>query len=195
MTESAPARSASWKWWVCALLLGASAINYMDRQTLANAAVRITREFQLSQEQYGNLELAFGWAFAVGSLVFGWLADRLPLRWLYPAVLMLWSLVGFSTGFAHSYSGLLVCRSLLGFFEAGHWPLRDQDHSAIARCERPHDGKRSPAEWRFGRGDHHAVAHELVDDERNGELAFFVPSHRCWRSGLDLSMAGINSAG
>ena len=107
---------------MCALLLGASTINYMDRQTLANASVRITREFQLSQEQYGNLELAFGWAFAAGSLVFGWLADKLPLRWLYPVVLLLWSLVGFSTGLIHGYSGLLVCRSLLGLFEAGHWP-------------------------------------------------------------------------
>jgi hypothetical protein len=29
------ARSSRWKWWVCALLLGASTINYMDRQTLA----------------------------------------------------------------------------------------------------------------------------------------------------------------
>jgi ACS family hexuronate transporter-like MFS transporter len=122
MIDSAHARSSTWKWCVCALLLGASTINYMDRQTLANASVRITHEFQLSQEQYGNLELAFGWAFAAGSLVFGWLADKLSLRWLYPAVLTLWSMVGFSTGLVHSYPGLLVCRSLLGLFEAGHWP-------------------------------------------------------------------------
>jgi len=122
VTESTRAHSTAWKWWVCALLLCASAINYMDRQTLANAATRITREFQLSQEQYGNLELAFGWAFAVGSLVFGWLADRVSVRWLYPAVLTLWSLVGFATGLVQTYSGLLVCRTLLGLFEAGHWP-------------------------------------------------------------------------
>ena len=122
MTEAGRTHSTAWKWWVCALLLGASTINYMDRQTLANASVRITREFQLSQTQYGNLELAFGWAFAAGSLVFGWLADRLSLRWLYPAELTLWSVVGFSTGLVHSYSGLLVCRGLLGLFEAGHWP-------------------------------------------------------------------------
>jgi ACS family hexuronate transporter-like MFS transporter len=122
MTDSTRARSSAWKWWVCALLLAASSINYMDRQTLANASVRITREFQLSQEQYGNLELVFGWAFAVGSLVFGWLADRLPLRWLYPVVLTLWSVVGFCTGLVNGYSGLLICRTLLGLFEAGHWP-------------------------------------------------------------------------
>lgn len=115
-------RSASWKWLICGLLLLASAINYMDRQTLANAAHRITAEFKLSQEQYGNLELAFGWAFAGGSMVFGVLADKFPLRWLYPVVLLLWSLAGFATGMVNSYSGLLICRTVLGAFEAGHWP-------------------------------------------------------------------------
>lgn len=107
---------------MCGLLLLASAINYMDRQTLANASVRITREFSLNHEQYGNLEAWFGYAFAAGSLFFGVLADRLPLRWLYAVVVALWSGAGFLTGFSESYSGLLVCRTLLGFCEGGHWP-------------------------------------------------------------------------
>jgi ACS family hexuronate transporter-like MFS transporter len=117
-----PAHPASWKWWICGLLLFASMINYMDRQTLANASVRITSQFQLRQEQYGNLEMAFGWAFAAGSFLFGFVADRWPLRWVYPAVLFLWSATGFATGLVHDYAGLLVCRTFLGFFEAGHWP-------------------------------------------------------------------------
>ena len=115
-------RAASWKWIVCGLLLLASAINYMDRQTLANAAVRISREFSLTQTQYGNVEAVFGYAFAAGSLVFGWLADRLSVRWLYAVVLALWSVAGFITGFVRNYDELLICRTLLGFFEAGHWP-------------------------------------------------------------------------
>ncbi|MGI8603302.1 MAG: MFS transporter [Verrucomicrobiales bacterium] len=110
------------KWIVCGLLLLASAINYMDRQTLANAAVRITREFHLNQERYGNIEAWFGYAFAAGSLFFGVLADRVSVRWLYPIVLVSWSAVGFATGFTSSYGGLLICRALLGFFEGGHWP-------------------------------------------------------------------------
>ncbi len=104
------------------MLLLASAINYMDRQTLANTSVRITEEFGMSQEQYGNLEAGFGWAFAVGSLFFGFLADRVSLRWLYAAVLVLWSAMGFASGFVQDYDQLLLCRTLLGFFEAGHWP-------------------------------------------------------------------------
>jgi ACS family hexuronate transporter-like MFS transporter len=122
MTGSVRSRAASWKWWVCGLLLFASAINYMDRQTLSNAAVRISKEFHLNQEQYGNLELAFGLAFAAGSILFGVIADRISVRWLYPAVLLLWSFMGFATGLVQTYTGLLFCRTLLGLFEAGHWP-------------------------------------------------------------------------
>lgn len=123
-SADAPAetRPPSWKWTICGLLLLASAINYMDRQTLANAAVRISKEFNLSQARYGNIEAVFAYAFAAGSIVFGWLADRFSVRWLYAGVLTMWSLAGFATGFVRSYDELLLCRVLLGFFEAAHWP-------------------------------------------------------------------------
>ncbi len=115
-------RPASWKWWITGLLLLATTINYMDRVTLANASVRVTAELGLNDAQYGHLELAFGWAFAAGSLVFGFLADRVRVYWLYPAILAAWSVMGMAAGWAQGYGGLLLCRTLLGFFEAGHWP-------------------------------------------------------------------------
>ena len=115
-------RRPSWKWWITGLLLLATTINYMDRMTLSSASVRVTRELGLNDTQYGNLELAFGWAFAAGSLVFGFLADRWRVYFLYPAVLGAWSLMGMITGWSHGYAQLLVCRALLGFFEAAHWP-------------------------------------------------------------------------
>lgn len=120
--NSSTNRSSSWKWWITGLLLLATTINYMDRVTLANASVRVTHEMGLDDQQYGNLELAFGWAFAAGSLVFGFLADRWRIYLLYPAVLACWSLMGVASGLTHGYTALLVCRTLLGFFEAGHWP-------------------------------------------------------------------------
>jgi len=116
------ARSSAWKWWVTGLLLLATTINYMDRVTLANASVRVTLELGLDDAQYGNLELAFGWAFAAGSLVFGFLADRWRIYLLYPAILAAWSLMGIVSGWTHGYWELLACRTALGFFEAGHWP-------------------------------------------------------------------------
>lgn len=115
-------RSTTWKSWVSILLLLATMINYMDRQTLSNLSVRITQHFDMSNAQYGYLELVFGMAFAVGSLVFGMLADRMSVRVLYPLVLVAWSAVGIATGLTHGFTSLLVCRGLLGFFESGHWP-------------------------------------------------------------------------
>lgn len=97
-------------------------INYMDRQTLANLAVRVQQSFNLTDEQYGEFEVFFGLSFAVGSVVFGIIADRVSVRLLYPAVLVAWSLVGIATGLTNGHRSMLICRGLLGFFEAGHWP-------------------------------------------------------------------------
>jgi len=115
-------KSIAWVWWVSGLLLLATMLNYMDRQTLANLSPRITKEWSLSNELYGNMEWGFGWAFAAGSLFFGFLSDRISVRFLYPFVLLAWSLIGVLTGFCEGYESMLGCRILLGFFEAGHWP-------------------------------------------------------------------------
>lgn len=120
--DSSTSQRSRWVWWVSGLLLLATMLNYMDRQTLANLKVRITTELSLSNEHYGNLEWGFGWAFAAGSLFFGFLSDRISVRFLYPAVLLVWSSIGVLTGYCKGYESMLVCRILLGFFEAGHWP-------------------------------------------------------------------------
>lgn len=115
-------RSGVWVWWVSILLLLATMLNYMDRQALSVLSKRITTELQISNERYGDLEFGFGTAFAAGSLVFGILADRFSVRLLYPLVLLAWSGIGVLTGFCEGFGSLLMCRLLLGFFEAGHWP-------------------------------------------------------------------------
>lgn len=129
-------KNTTWIWWVCGVLLLASALNYMDRQTLANVAPRILEEMQIDEAQYGMLELVFGWAFAAGSIVFGVLADRVNIRWLYPVVLLAWSGIGFATGLSGGYWGLFVCRLLLGFFEAGHWPCALKTTQRLLQADR-----------------------------------------------------------
>lgn len=122
MPEPQEERSQRWVWWICGLLLLASTINYMDRQTLSSTSKQIIDEFSLSKQQYGTIEMAFGLAFAVGASIFGFVSDRTNVRWLYPGVLLLWSAMGFATGLVETYAGLLLCRLFLGLFEAGHWP-------------------------------------------------------------------------
>lgn len=110
---------------------------YMDRQTLPNVATRVTTEFQLKEVQYGNVEMWFGYAFAVGAFLWGCVADRWSVRWLYPALVLAWSAMGFLTGLVQDYEQLLLCRTLLGFFEAGHWPCAlKTTQRLLARDER-----------------------------------------------------------
>lgn len=146
--ESSGGRTATWKWTICGLLFLATMLMYMDRQTLSQMSSRVKKEFGISNQQYGTIEWGFGMAFAAGALANGLLADRVNVRWLYPTLLVGWSLAGVATawskelgvalvpivGTGHTfigmtgeatdsgYLGLFVCRVALGFFEAGHWP-------------------------------------------------------------------------
>lgn len=134
-------RSSAFKWYVCGLLLLATMLNYMDRQTLAQAKTRMEQDpaIGLTESQYGTLELGFGVAFGLGAVLAGWLVDRVGVRWMYPAVVCGWSLAGVATAYADmiggwlaqsgmafgqpaGFAGLLVCRVVLGLFESGQWP-------------------------------------------------------------------------
>lgn len=157
-------RSATWKWGVCGLLLLATMLLYMDRQTLAQTITDISNELGLNNRQYGRLEFGFGIAFAVGAMTMGVIVDKVGAFWLYPIVLIGWSLAGVATAYAteigtqlgillrpllgpegdwlpgylnsssgegslkdplltgRGFLGLMTCRVVLGFFEAGHWP-------------------------------------------------------------------------
>jgi ACS family hexuronate transporter-like MFS transporter len=122
MDFSPPARTSSWKWQVCGLLLLATMINYMDRLTLNQTAKRVMTELDLDHAGYGKLEAVFSIAFAVGAVAAGWMVDRWNVWWLYPLAVLLWSLAGFATGFARTVTMLFVCRFFLGLMESGHWP-------------------------------------------------------------------------
>ncbi len=159
-------RPVSWKWWVCGALLLATMLNYMDRQTLALTATQLKTEISLTDARYGVLGGWFSYAFAFGSIFFGYIADRVGPRRLYPVVLIGWSAAGiaspiagqpgvaafladpdtglsrvfewvagraivpaslaslndYNTAGLGEYRWLFVCRTLLGLFEAGHWP-------------------------------------------------------------------------
>jgi ACS family hexuronate transporter-like MFS transporter len=141
-------RSDTWRWTVCGLLLLATMLNYMDRQTLSLTFGTIQKELNLTPAHYGAIESRFSYAFAVGGFLIGMLVDRFSPRLLYPMVLIGWSLAGICTAYATevgsaiiasfpgiftnpeemsqrdyaAYIGLLACRITLGFFEAGQWP-------------------------------------------------------------------------
>jgi len=176
-------------WAICGLMLLATMLNYMDRQTLAQQATDIRGELRLSNESYGWLETGFGLAFAVGSLVMGTIADRVSLRWLNPAILLGWSAVGFMTGWVNNYTELFLCRVMLGFFEARQWPCA-LAASATAAASRPASaGQQHPPERRRAGRDRHAANHPALEQRRAGRLAAAVSGRGRSGPGLDLCLA------
>jgi ACS family hexuronate transporter-like MFS transporter len=122
-TSPAPTSTNNiWKWGVCGLLLLATMINYMDRLTLNQSIKRVMDEIHFREGGYGRLEAGFGAAFAIGAVLWGWLVDRVNVRWVYPGAVILWSITGAATGFISDYNQLLWCRIALGFFESANWP-------------------------------------------------------------------------
>ncbi|HEY1190797.1 MAG TPA: MFS transporter [Gemmata sp.] len=111
-----------WRWWVCVLLMLATVINYMDRMALNQLAVEIKAALRLNDFEYSWLESVFSLAFAIGAVATGFVVDRVSVRWVYPLMVVGWSLAGILTGFVSSFWMLFTCRFLLGLFEAGNWP-------------------------------------------------------------------------
>jgi ACS family hexuronate transporter-like MFS transporter len=111
-----------WRWWVCGLLFLATTLNYMDRVAMNQTADQIKAAFGLNNEEYGLIESTFVAAFGLGTLVCGWLVDRISVRWVYPVLVLGWSVAGFLTGYASTVAFLFACRFGLGLFEAGNWP-------------------------------------------------------------------------
>ena len=112
-------RSAAWTKGLLAILLTATLLNYANRFTLTQNALQVQQDFQISEGEYGVVNGWFSLGFAFGGLVFGIVADKISVRWLYPAVVVIWSAACFSSGLAWSVATLSICQFALGFFEAG----------------------------------------------------------------------------
>jgi ACS family hexuronate transporter-like MFS transporter len=115
-------RSSRWAWTLCVVLLASTLLLYANRSAFTQNAIPVSDELGLSDKQYGEIESWFSIGFACGGLAFGFLADVINVRWLFPAVVILWSMAGAATGFAKTAEQLAWCRLLLALFEAGHWP-------------------------------------------------------------------------
>ncbi|MSU46966.1 MAG: MFS transporter, partial [Lacunisphaera sp.] len=122
-TPPSKATIATWKWGIVMMLLLATVVNYMDRQTIASLVTYIKADFHLNEEGYGKLEAVFGYSYAAFIIVAGFMADRWNLRWLYAIALLVWSVAGFATGFAQTLLQLQICRAILGAGEAFNWPV------------------------------------------------------------------------
>lgn len=120
--EAAPARVGRFRWRVCAMLLAATTINYIDRQVLGVLAPFLQTEIGWSEIEYGTIVTAFQAAYAIGLLTAGAVIDRLGTRIGYAIAIAIWSLAAMSHALASSVLGFALARFALGLGEAGNFP-------------------------------------------------------------------------
>lgn len=135
MTQSADA--ARFRWLLLSVFVLSSAVNYLDRQTLATLKPVLCAEFHLSNTQYGWILSAFSLTYAASAPFAGMLVDRIGLNRAISLSVGLWSGAGIATGFTAGLSGLVGCRAVLGMAEAGGVPAAGKAiHQFLRPAER-----------------------------------------------------------
>ncbi len=110
------------RWWIAGLLATASALAYVDRQTLPVVIGEIQKTIPITDQQYGNLQSMFLLAYGAMYVVGGKLADTLGARWGYFVIIVWWSAANLMQGAVSSVFGLGLGLFLLGLGEGGGFP-------------------------------------------------------------------------
>src|ERR1700719_1711245 len=110
------------RWLVLLLISLMYMITYMDRTGISIAAPAIAREFGLSQTALGIVFSVFLWAYALGQIPLGSLADRLGPRLVLLIIVPCWSVMTAMTAIAGGLASLIVIRFVFGLAEAGAFP-------------------------------------------------------------------------
>ena len=104
------------------LLLGATTINYIDRQVVSVLAPTLRSEFHLSNSQYAAILNGFLAVYAVAYSFAGWALDRLGIGRGLTLSVGWWSLCGALTALSQGPWTLGIFRGMLAVGEAGAWP-------------------------------------------------------------------------
>lgn len=116
------AKIGRYRWRICALLLFATTINYIDRQVLGVLAPDLQRTIGWNEIQYGYIVTAFQAAYAIGLVTAGAVIDRLGTRSGYALAILVWSIAAISHSLAATVVGFAIARFALGLGEAGNFP-------------------------------------------------------------------------
>jgi ACS family hexuronate transporter-like MFS transporter len=130
-----------YRWWICALLFFASAINYIDRQVVGILKPTLQQQFAWSEVDYGYIVMAFQIAYAIGLVSAGRLIDRIGTRRGFALAVLIWSLAAMAhagvlvygpaaamvlgaggLAVSSSVAGFIAARFALGLGEAANFP-------------------------------------------------------------------------
>jgi ACS family D-galactonate transporter-like MFS transporter len=116
------ARPTRVRWKIFMLLLGAVALNYVDRGSISVAMPLIIRELHISKAATGIALSAFFWSYALMQIPGGWLVDKLRPRLMAAVSCAGWGVAQALTALTGSLGGFVFFRLLLGAAEAPIYP-------------------------------------------------------------------------
>jgi MFS family permease len=87
---------------------------FLDRMSIAYLAPFIAPDLHLNSEQIGLLVSALAVAWAVSSLVFGAISDRVGRRPVLIPSVFAFSILSWLSGWAHSFGQLFFVRTFMG---------------------------------------------------------------------------------
>jgi MFS family permease len=106
-------------WGITVLLFLYMLVNFADKIVVGLAGVPIKAELNLTPKEFGFLGSAFFFLFSLSAVVFGFVINRVPTRWVLLGLALVWALVQFPMIGSVGFMTLLVCRIILG---AGEGP-------------------------------------------------------------------------
>ncbi|WP_255769039.1 MFS transporter [Pseudarthrobacter sulfonivorans] len=110
-------------WLVTGLLVLFQIINFADKAVLGLVADSAMRDLQLSAGEFGFIGSAFFFLFAIAAVLVGFLAGKVPTRWILLTMGISWAVLQFPMLFGGGAAILLVTRILLGGAEGPATPI------------------------------------------------------------------------
>lgn len=110
------------RWKMAILLCFASALNYIDRNTLAILAPTIQKELHWTDNDYANITALFVLSYTIMYAISGRIIDRIGTRKGLAWSVGTWSLVSVLHAFANSVGQFSIARFFLGITESANFP-------------------------------------------------------------------------
>ena len=122
VTNSAFSKPTKTRWQVLLLISLMYMITYMDRTGISIAAPAIEKDFGLSPTTMGIVFSVFLWAYAIGQIPGGSVADRFGPRLILLIIVPFWSIMTGLTAVATGAASLIVIRFVFGLAESPAFP-------------------------------------------------------------------------
>lgn len=110
------------RWIILFLVFIATGLNFLDRQVLSITIIKIQKEFNLSDVQYGMINTSFLISYALMFTIGGRLTEKFGAKMGLAFSVGLWSIASGMHGLMNTFSQLILFRFLLGVGEGGCFP-------------------------------------------------------------------------